>query len=205
MSGFKGYPPLTRSAKKLAMSTTPIPIDKVLAGPAPVEHETRVLVLRGCEFFDDLTSAELNTLAGFVELRAFRAGERVFLKGDSATWNGFRRRRQIFNHHSRHEPATNPGHAGVQEPYFGRDGLARRRKPLGDMHDRLCRKIGCHVRGRIRTYVAHGARTGAEDPARHRKAGQSTASSRQWHGRRRGELKSKRARIVHHPHSTTAE
>jgi len=61
MSGFKGYPPLTRSAKKLAMSTTPIPIDKVLAGPAPVEHETRVLVLRGCEFFDDLTSAELNT------------------------------------------------------------------------------------------------------------------------------------------------
>jgi len=71
------------------MSTTPIPIDKVLSGPALVEHEARVSVLRGCEFFEDLTSAELNTLAGFVELRAFRAGERVFLEGDSATWMAF--------------------------------------------------------------------------------------------------------------------
>jgi len=71
------------------MSITPTPIDKVLTGAALVEHETRVSVLRGCEFFDDLTSAELNTLAGFVELRAFRAGERVFLEGDSATWMAF--------------------------------------------------------------------------------------------------------------------
>jgi len=71
------------------MSTTPTPHDKALTGPALVEHETRISVMRGCEFFNDLTSAELNTLAGFVELRAFRAGERVFLEGDSATWMAF--------------------------------------------------------------------------------------------------------------------
>jgi hypothetical protein len=71
------------------MSITPTPHDKVLIGPALVEHETQVSVLRSCEFFDDLTPAELNTLAGFVELRAFRAGERVFLEGDSATWMAF--------------------------------------------------------------------------------------------------------------------
>ena len=71
------------------MSITPMPHDKALSGPALVEHETRISVLRGCEFFDELTSAELNTLAGFVELRAFRAGERVFLEGDSATWMAF--------------------------------------------------------------------------------------------------------------------
>jgi CRP/FNR family transcriptional regulator, cyclic AMP receptor protein len=71
------------------MSITSAPLDKVLTGPALVEHETRISVLRGCEFFSDLTSAELNTLAGFVELRAFRAGERVFLEGDSATWMAF--------------------------------------------------------------------------------------------------------------------
>jgi CRP-like cAMP-binding protein len=71
------------------MSITSAPHDKVLTGSALAEHETRISVLRGCEFFNDLTSAELNTLAGFVELRAFRAGERVFLEGDSATWMAF--------------------------------------------------------------------------------------------------------------------
>jgi CRP-like cAMP-binding protein len=71
------------------MSITSAPHDKVLTGSALVEHETRISVIRGCEFFSDLTSAELNTLAGFVELRAFRAGERVFLEGDSATWMAF--------------------------------------------------------------------------------------------------------------------
>jgi len=71
------------------MATAPTPIDKALTGPALIEHETRISVLRGCEFFDELTSAELNILARFVELRAFRAGERVFLEGDSATWMAF--------------------------------------------------------------------------------------------------------------------
>ena len=65
------------------------PTDKTLSGTALVEHEARVSVLRGCEFFDDLTTAELGSLAGFVELRAFRAGERVFVEGDTANWMAF--------------------------------------------------------------------------------------------------------------------
>ena len=93
---------------------------------------------------------------------------------------------------------------------FGRFGpvsvcSARRRKPLGDLHDRHGRKIDRNVVCRVQPYVAHGARTGAKNPPRHRKAGQSTASRRQWHDRRRGELKSKRERIVTPPRSTTAE
>ena len=71
------------------MSTSSTPNNKALTGAALVEHETRISVLRGCEFFSHLTSAELNTLAGFVEFRAFRAGERVFVEGDSATWMAF--------------------------------------------------------------------------------------------------------------------
>jgi CRP-like cAMP-binding protein len=65
------------------------PTDKTLSGPALIEYETRVSVLRGCEFFEDLTTAELGTLASFVELRAFRAGERVFVEGDAANWMAF--------------------------------------------------------------------------------------------------------------------
>lgn len=71
------------------MSITPQSNTKVLTGQALVEHETKISVLRGCEFFEALTSAELNTLAGFVELRAFRAGERVFVEGDTASWMAF--------------------------------------------------------------------------------------------------------------------
>jgi CRP-like cAMP-binding protein len=79
----------TRFDYKATMATAQTLYDKVLTGPALIEHETRVSVLRGCESFDDLSSPELNTLASFVELRAFRAGERVFLEGDSATWMAF--------------------------------------------------------------------------------------------------------------------
>jgi CRP-like cAMP-binding protein len=71
------------------MATAPTNYGKVLTGPTRLEHETRVSVLRGCDFFANLTSPELNNLASFVELRAFRAGERVFLEGDSATWMAF--------------------------------------------------------------------------------------------------------------------
>jgi CRP-like cAMP-binding protein len=66
-----------------------VAIDKTLSGPALIAHETMVSVLRGCEFFNELITAELATLANFVELRAFRAGDRVFVEGDAANWMAF--------------------------------------------------------------------------------------------------------------------
>jgi len=70
-------------------SSAPTPNKKISHDPGMAEHEARLAVIRGCEFFDALTSAELSILAGFVELRAFRAGERVFVEGESATWMAF--------------------------------------------------------------------------------------------------------------------
>jgi len=60
-----------------------------LRDPGVKEQEAKLAGLRGCEFFDSLTSSELGTLAELVELRAFRAGERLFIEGESATWMAF--------------------------------------------------------------------------------------------------------------------
>ena len=46
--------------------------------------EFKVMQLRECELFRSYSPRELEVLAGMVEIRSIRAGERIFVEGDAA-------------------------------------------------------------------------------------------------------------------------
>ncbi len=53
------------------------------------DHEFKVMQLRECELFRSYSPRELEVVAGMVEIRSIRAGERIFVEGDAADWLAF--------------------------------------------------------------------------------------------------------------------
>jgi len=51
--------------------------------------EFKVMQLRECELFRSYSPRELEVVAGMVEIRSIRAGERIFVEGDAADWLAF--------------------------------------------------------------------------------------------------------------------
>jgi CRP-like cAMP-binding protein len=51
--------------------------------------EFKVMQLRECELFRSYAPRELEVVAGMVEIRSIRAGERIFVEGDAADWLAF--------------------------------------------------------------------------------------------------------------------
>ena len=51
--------------------------------------EFKVMQLRECELFRSYSPRELEVVAGTVEIRSIRAGERIFVEGDAADWLAF--------------------------------------------------------------------------------------------------------------------
>jgi len=55
----------------------------------PQDLEFKVMQLRECELFRSYSPRELEVVAGMVEIRSIRAGERIFVEGDAADWLAF--------------------------------------------------------------------------------------------------------------------
>ena len=51
--------------------------------------EFKVVKLRECELFRLYSPRDLEVIAGMVEIRSIRAGERIFVEGDTADWLAF--------------------------------------------------------------------------------------------------------------------
>jgi CRP-like cAMP-binding protein len=66
------------------------PSDKVALAAQKLEDlEFKVVQLRECELFRLYSLRDLEVVAGMVEIRTIRAGERIFVEGDTADWLAF--------------------------------------------------------------------------------------------------------------------
>ena len=66
------------------------PSDKVALAAQKLEDlELKVVQLRECELFRLYSLRDLEVVAGMVEIRSIRAGERIFVEGDTADWLAF--------------------------------------------------------------------------------------------------------------------
>jgi len=66
------------------------PSDKVALAAQKLEDlEFKVVQLRECELFRLYSLRDLEVVAGMVEIRSIRAGERIFVEGDTADWLAF--------------------------------------------------------------------------------------------------------------------
>jgi CRP-like cAMP-binding protein len=64
--------------------------DKVALAAQKLEDlELKVVQLRECELFRLYSLRDLEVVAGMVEIRSIRAGERIFVEGDTADWLAF--------------------------------------------------------------------------------------------------------------------